>query len=511
MALAREDVIDKAGSDSRGRKLFERLDEVDVSPAGIPVRVQWAALDGATDVDVSSATVTIGPAVLTETLGSLPLSTNGNQRIVTVPAGKRLRSLTLSGFKTDDDAEAVAEADLAARGRRLAVIVDSGGEVPAPQHAVPAIGRRNLMPPLLTGASLSNRVLSLPDVAGARVRLTLVSGDAPEEFTSHVMTLTGVSGVAAVLPRDLELLEPDGSTVVWAFPGEMPPGTAAQTVDLRLSVRKLAASALKARQPLDFTFTLKSSNTARIGFAASAAHGSLLRVFPGVVRAIVAGDPLPLPIDAAPPLGAAPAGATADLTVTYDGLRLSRDLSDDLPSAATAVSGPIVRDDGATRVFPPAAFDRIAPARIGVVGRAPESCELSLQLVERVGDATGRTIVPPAVIRVEPSPEIATHWFELPEMAPPARPTAVMVRATSGRFFWAAGEQPLIRVAVRDPDPDPMPLLFGGAVVATVDAAGVHQPGRTLPPGSFAGAPPVVSSDLFVTVDVSDLTLRYAR
>jgi hypothetical protein len=264
MAL-RDDIRGEVGVREKG--VFRRLDEIDVSPAGIPIRVQWAPLAGATDVEVTSSSVTIGPAVRIETLGSLPLSTNGDQRVVSVPAGKRLRSLTLSGFKTDDSAEAVAEADLSARGRRLAVIVDSGGEVPAPQHSVPAIGRRNLMPPMLTGASLSGRVLSLPDVGGARVRLTLVSGDAPEDFTSHPMSLDSVTGVAAVLPRDLELLEPDGTTVLWAFPGEMAPGTEPQIVDLSLSVRKLATAAIKADQPLDFTYTLKSSNTARVRFA----------------------------------------------------------------------------------------------------------------------------------------------------------------------------------------------------------------------------------------------------
>jgi hypothetical protein len=97
-------------------------------------------------------------------------------------------------------------------------------------------------------------------------------------------------------------------------------------------------------------------------------------------------------------------------------------------------------------------------------------------------------------------------------MDPPARPTAVAVRATRGRFFWAANAAPLIRLAVWDPDPEPSPLLFGaGVVVATIDAAGVHQPARTFTAAAFAGGRPLVSSDLFLTVDVSDLALRYAR
>jgi hypothetical protein len=115
------------------------------------------------------------------------------------------------------------------------------------------------------------------------------------------------------------------------------------------------------------------------------------------------------------------------------------------------------------------------------------------------------------VIQLEPSERVATHWFELSQMDPPARPTAVAVRATRGRFFWAANAAPLVRVAVWDPGPEPTPLLFGSTVVATIDAAGVHQPARTLPAAAFAGGQPLVSSDLFLTVDVSDLTLRYAR
>lgn len=488
------------------------MPEADLSPAGVPLRVQWEPAEGATEAEVTSATVTIAPAVRTENLGTLPLATDGDQRVITPPSGTRVRSLTLSGFKTDDDAEAVSDGDLSARNRRLAIIVQTGGDVPAPQYAVPEIPRRNLMPPMLTGASYRNRVLTLPDVSGTKIRLALVDGNAPEDFEGHSMSLSSVTGVAAILPRDLQILEPDGSTIAWEFPGEMEAETAAQSVDLRMSAQKLLMAALKSKQPLDFSFKLKTANHARARFSFSGARGALRRRFPGIVTTKLEGDPMPLALEAAPPLAAEqPASAIADLTVTYDGFRVHGDLSDPIPAQAGDVGGPIVTDAAVTRAFPPAAFEQISPARVGVIGRASDECELSVQFVEMNGNAPGKAIAPPSVRTIASDSRIVTHWFALPELRPPKRPTGISVRATRGRFLWAAAGKPLLRVAVLDPDPGGRPLRFNASSIVNVPTKEIHVAGKSLPAGQFRSTAPLLSSDLFLTVDVSDLTLTYAR
>jgi hypothetical protein len=496
------------GVELQPERLFA-VQEQDVSPAGIPIAVEWQNVEGATEAQVDAATATIWPAVRTENLGTLTLGTDGDQRVITIPADKRIRSLTLSGFKTDDNAEAVSSADLSARGRRLAVIVQSGGPVPAPQYSVPAIPRRNLMPELLGGASYDNRVLTLPDVAGSRIRLSLVEGDAPEDFQPRAMSLDSVTGVAAILPRDLQLVEPDNSTVAWGFPGEMPAETSLQSSDIRMSVQKLAAAALKNKQPLNFTFKLTSSNTARVGLLFSGARGALLRTFPGVITTKLEGDDARLALDTL--ASEQPASAIADLTVKYDGLRIHSDLSDVMPAQPGNVSGPIVTDRTVIQPFPPGAFDAIAPARIGVIGRAPEECELSLQFVEMKGEVAGKAIAPPSVVKLEAASRFATHWFELSEIPPPARPSGISVRATRGRFFWAASAKPLVRVAVRDPDPGGRPLTLNETSVLSVQQKETHITAKVLPAAQFRSTAPVLTSDLFLTVDISDLVLRYGR
>jgi hypothetical protein len=80
-----------------------------------------------------------------------------------------------------------------------------------------------------------------------------------------------------------------------------------------------------------------------------------------------------------------------------------------------------------------------------------------------------------------------------------------------GRFFWAGAERPLVRVAIHDPDPAGRPLLLGTTTLQAVQAQEQHLPGFVLPAAAFRKTAPLLRSDLFLTVDLSDLTLRYAR
>lgn len=497
-----------AGVELRERDARTVRMPVDVPADGLPVRVQWPAAAGATEARVDEAGIGLGPSALEENLGSLPVSVEGHDRLVTVPSGTRVRALTLGGLKTDNGTPAPSEAQLSGQARRLAVTVEAGGPAPAPQHAVPACPARGMVPASLTGASYASRVLRLPDVAGSRIRLSLVEGSFPEEFSKRAMALDSASGLGVRLPRNLRLLEPDGTTAVWQFPGEMPDGTPELAVDLRTSLTKLAASALGAGQPLDFTYRLRADGPARVTFRSGGARGALLRRFPGVLAHALAGDEAALAL-AGPALAAErPSRVRADLGVRYEGLRILDTVSDQVPAAAGDVGGLVVEAAPALRAFPPRAFDALAPARLGVVGRAPVECEISVFLVELDG---GAPVAPPGVVRLAPSTALSTVWIELPAMAPPARPLACAVRATHGRFFWAAGTRPLVRVAVADPDPGGRPVLVNGqALVAMTDAVIVRR-AHALPAAPFRNAPPRLSSDLFVSVDLADLTLEYAR
>lgn len=491
---------------------------IDVPAEGRAIRVQWAPVAGASDAQVDSASIQIGPAVLERNLGPLPVAQAGDDRLITVPPNTRIRALTLDGLKTDNGTVAPSETELSAQARRLAVTLETGGPSPAPQYAVRPCDARRMIPASLTGATYANRVLWLPDVAASKIRLSLVEGGFPEEFTKRSMTLAGVTGLGALLPRDLALTEPDGATVVWAFPNEMPLGTPDLAVDLSASLTKLIAAALKADQPLDFTYRLKGDDAARVTFRFSGAKGALRRPFAGVLEHTLEGDPVALALPGSPLAGESPSKATGDLTVEYQGMRILESVSDPVPTAAGDVAGLVVGDTRRVRAFPPNAFDSLAPARVGVFGRAPVECELSIQLVEMNGDDPGPAIAPPGVVRLSPSTTMSTVWITLPAMAPPARPLGCVVRASEGRFLWAAGDQPLVRVAVYDPDPGGRPLLLNdqSLVVIEREPAGVrpgpiHLPAHSFPAAAFRATRPWLASNLFLKVDVSDLVLSYAR
>jgi hypothetical protein len=317
-----------------------------------------------------------------------------------------------------------------------------------------------------------------------------------------------------------------------------------------------------------------------------------VRSYANDVGASLAGEDRPLALDGDALASETPGSVTADIAILYAGTRLLDEVNDPMPAAGGA-TGVILTDQAVCRVLPRAALARFPVVRVGIVGRSPEPCELSLQLVELRGEAAGAPYGNPGTLKVGPSADLATHWIELPEHQPLGATVALALRATSGRFFWVGKDRGLARVAVRDPDPggrvvtiagkpfalgpgdatpaagaahapparaahaplasfprrrEPSvsgigetlgsrlrgndavtpilpgdavtPILPGDAVTpalasgrraAPSDADRYEWRGVSLPAPAFAGRPPRMSSLLFATVNIRDLTLRYAR
>lgn len=467
---------------------------VELAAPGHAIRFQWGPAGGATAAEVAAAGVTIRSVVGTESLGQLLVAPLSGQPVVTVPAGKRIRSLTLASPKGPDGTELRSQADVTAKHLRLVVSIPQGsGWIPL--YAVPAVPGRGVLPPSFTGATYANGVVGLPDVAAAQLRLSLVSDD--DSFAPQTLSVASVTGVAAVPSRALELVDPAG-TAIWSFPGELQAAAPAADVDLRAPAEAALKQALQASAAPDVTFRLRSSAGGHATIEVTPAHGALVRVYPGVVRTVLAGEPAALALPAAPP-GETPVSATADLTIRYDGLRVLDAVADAVPAAGGA-AGSVVGAEPVVRTLPPAALGGLAVARVGVIGRAPTACELSVS----VGGA-------PGVVELEPSDALGVVWVDVPAPAPQEGPVAVSVRAGSGRFLWAGAPEGLLRLVVADPDPGGRPLRLGGEQLRAVAAAESHEPGAALPAARFAAGAPVLESPLFLTVDVSDLTLRYAR
>jgi hypothetical protein len=165
------------------------------------------------------------------------------------------------------------------------------------------------------------------------------------------------------------------------------------------------------------------------------------------------------------------------------------------------------------RTLPPLALDQQKPAKVGIYGRAPEDCELSIEFVRMVGTEAAEVLAPPAVVQIKKSNSVASYWAEVPKDTQIGGPAGVRVRANKGRFFWVdhAPGQGLFRVAIFDPDTGNRPLLLNGTHLLDVAAKSITQKAFAFPVHCFDGNAPVFTSNLFLRVQCADLTLRYAR
>jgi hypothetical protein len=271
---------------------------------------------------------------------------------------------------------------------------------------------------------------------------------------------------------------------------------------------------------------MSAATATTVALATTPITGRLVRSVSGTVKTVVAGDPVALDLGAgAPPLAAEqPSDVTAFVTVRYQGERLSETIADRLPDGP--LTGFVVGAEAVRRTLPPQALLGLTVSRLGVLGRAPVAATLSGQLLDA---ASGSPLGPAAVAKVAPGPA-GTVWLVLPQPTLVTGPIAIALRAADGRFLWAAGPSaggqdavPLARVALADPDPGGRTVWIGGRALTTLDAqastadaatppAGAPPRPSTLDPVAFTGPhAPLVDSPLFVTVELSSLTLHYAR
>lgn len=483
------------------------------------IRVDWSPLpSGVTEVDVTSASMTVAGAGTTESVPAVQVSPgDGGTFVITLPAGVRASALTLADLTIgsgDLEVSLSSQGDLTAHDPPLRLTValpDPRGGFGAPTYAVPAVGGRSgVTPATLTGASYEGRVLTLPEPAAQRLRIAVVTGDPGDFSAAGEVRLSKVAAVVTRYPKGLSLAAP-GATL-WEFPQELVAGGPSQPVDFTPGLKKVLLDAVKSGTTPVATLTLDAAQSASARITGPRISGALVRNVPGTIRTVVQGSATRLALipDGAAPLALdASASVVAGLSVTYDGVRLVPELSDAAPAGSSG--GVIVGADGARATLPPESdvLRRLRLARVGLIGRAPESCELSVRLVAPLsGDPLHEQ---PIVVQLDASPVVSVIWFVI-DARVAAQPLAVAARATRGRFFWATRPdgKPLVQVAVEDPDPPDRTVRLGGRVITT-GIEPEHRPGVVLTAAFAQTATPSFETPLFVTVDLSDVTVRYAR
>jgi len=496
---------------------------VDISGAGYARTFRWTAVSGATAVEIQAASVRAGAASV-ENLESFSV-TSGTQKIdVTVGSGKAVRTLKLEGLEGVNPLDAAAgfnalhnSNDVSGLNLKVLISVTDPNGAFTPFFAIPAVSARGVFPQSYTGASFSNDTVTFATPLAAKtIRIQLVQQSFPDETAAQQIKVSTVSGTYLTLPTDMKISLDDGSTL-FEFPGDLPLQAPDVTVPLVQPLTSQFQQKLDAQAEITATLTIQSKasaagQSAMAQVAVTDPQGYLIRTESGVHTTTLAGDEQPLAIETASPLAAeAPQEATADVMIVYDGIKILPDLSAAVPSQNGNISGQVVATIRKLKSLPPAALVDQRIARIGIIGRAPEECELVLELIDMTGGVPGAPLLDPVVINLQPEQRLGVHWFGFEDREPFPMPLGVGLRANVGRFFWVSDGAPLIRVAVYDDDPGTEAVYLGSQTIITGDQLPFAAGSFALPSTLFAGEIPVLRSNLFLTVDVADLTLRYAR
>ncbi|HVF13861.1 MAG TPA: hypothetical protein VM942_04630 [Acidimicrobiales bacterium] len=486
---------------------------IDLDAAGHPFPVTWRAASGAAEAAVDRASLRLAPvtAGVGTSLGVIGGGFDGQTLQVTIPGGPRaIRSLTLTGLQVERDGElhdVRHEADLG--DWRVAVAVVAGGRAGSPVVTVRAVDGEGAVPAQLTGGTLASRVLGLPDVRASVLQLTIVEGKSPAEFVPHRFTVSSVAARMAPAPEDPEVRGPEGNPL-WGLPGAMADPV---TVDLRAPLELALTAAVQGGGEPATTITARAAKPGQVRTRGVMAEGSLVRRFGEKVTVELEGSAvlLALPAPALDPRR--PRSVVAEVTVRHHGLRI-HPVSDDIPPGGGGLGGPVVGgQEPFVRMLPPAALVGETVLRIGLVGRAPEPTDLSVRMVEQAAGRPGPPVGNPGVVGLEPGPTAGPRrvvWVDLPGGVEVTGAVGVAVTATRGRFLWAAQPDPLVVVAVAQPDAAGTEVQVGGVSVTLVGAE-TTVVDQQFPPARFTSAdPPEATSDQLATVVLAGLTLRYA-
>ena len=493
-----------------------------IPPEGIKQNVSWNLIAGATSIvidDSRNNLARVTPGIVLEDVDPISVQKEGKYRVIANPDKLPITQLTLRDLKEsgEDMPVLASQSDLSSKpAQPLKLLVSTRDSSQAdwiPLFAIPRVGARNEMPPMLGGASYSNHVVRFPYALTGQIRFALVRNSTPEDFDTVSIEVGAVSARVEHPPVDLQLRLGENQ-VLWEMPGPMPVSQGTAEVDIRVPVELALGADLgpasEENRSLQTELTLTAGPNSSAAFSFSQPHGAILRQHSGVTRIKLEGLPAPISFDTAFD-SITPDSVVSDLHVRYDGLRLLDGFIDELPAAGTSVSGWVVRSEPRLRELPPQALIGHDVARIGLIGWSAEGCELDVQF----RDAAGQPVGDAGLLAVSASSHPELHWVEMPGRPDVEKSVNLFVTARSGQFFWVDREQPAIRIAVRDPNPAIHDLLLNGELLDAVDAEGIARKNISLPRHAFAATPgtpfPVLSSLLFLTVDFTDLTLRYNR
>ena len=478
--------------------------------------VSWARVAGAGAVDVTHGSLTLGAAPRAEkTMSSLSLAKSGRHYIINLGQTVRLVALTLDGFTYRPEGTTTDQTFSPSSSARLVIAIPNPQTDWLPIYAIPAVSREST-PKLYAGATMSGKTVHFPpDVQTVnKVRISVMENFAGDGERVLASTITRATAQVKNLPEDLTVTNVVDGTTIFAQDGLYLDDTPNLTLDMVHHAQGTLDQQLSVGEPLSFGWRAAAKTGTAFHYTYQPIQGALLRTFAGVTRTELTGESQAIPLDlgVAPLDAETPTAVSADLTVRYDGLRVLPRVNDALPTTTGNLHGRIVRTEPVGRTVLDGATAAYPVARIGLLGRAPEACELSVWLAPHItAGRAGEPLTDPGVVQLAAGSEMRVIWVALPQAVTHEGALCVQVRANSGRFFWLADLEPALKVAVLDPEPNGRPVLLQNRLLVAMTTKRMHLPRTHLAVDLFTGALPRLSSELFVTVEFVDLTLRYTR
>lgn len=485
---------------------------ISLSPEGHHKDVVWPTVSGATKAVVERAELHFKPWNYQRNLGHVDKkATNSNNAIdIDLKKDHTLKLLNIGALKSGDISLA-NQSDLSAQSWRLICSAKINGSW-LPVYSVPQVEKRGAVPAMLGGASYTSRLLRLPGtITARRWRLEVVNGSNIETFSPLPISSGTIGATVLQAPENLKVIGPDNQNL-WSQDGTWQ-GTNAR-VSLRVPLEHALQKQLDEKaNSLAVSYQFTADTHGKIQLRPPTIHGALIRERSGVWEHQLEGEATPLHFD---PILASqtPNAVSADLTLTYLGIRMLRFGPGHLPqhSQNSKVVGSIIQDQGMILSLPPQVFNSegtfLAPARLGLFGRGVGNCEL----VARFRDGkTKKHLGSPATLSVEPNHQFHTHWLKFPQTTFQAEGLELELLTTKGKFYWVGSKVNDLKLAVYDPTPGNRPLYLNATMIARLNEEKFHQPAVSLPRNAFRGQAPKLASDLFLKVELTDLLMRYVQ
>jgi hypothetical protein len=485
---------------------------ISLSEAGHEIPVAWKAVPECTGAKVEAASLTLAAALVQRPVNAT-VSQEGNSRVIKFGASVTVTKLVFTDLKmpledgTGNSITLRQTSDLPPDRRLVVSAADAAGNF-YPMATAPAAPQREMLPPPVGTASFASSTLSFTGIKTDKIRLSLVSGGFPEDYVQKAFEVASITAYADFGPTDCRVV--DGTDKeLWSFPGELTAAIAPAEIDLKIPLETELNSAISKKEAPNVSFRVKGGQDCKAKLWKGAFRGRLVRSVKGVTTVELEGESKPLPCFSSLP-EEVPTQVVGDLAVRYKGIRLCPGLNDSLPTGK--VSGTIVGTWDVVRPLASAQLAGMPVARIGLIGRAPEKCELAIRLVRLINGIPAESLGAEVVISVNPSPFFSLSWCDPKRVDIGDAAAGLAVRAVSGRFFWAKGDEDyLVKIAVYDENPTQQPVTLTGETLVQAGAQEISLPGHSFPAAPFSGTSPVLDSLLFLTVDFSDLELGYAR